>query len=92
MWFNYTVNRRTYPEGPTCRGTTACAKRVPERVESEVEFIMDRLTNLYCNLLPGSEVPPTSSVLGFEGYVVPSKLLWSRQAGLVKVSRRRVLR
>jgi len=77
------VNRRTYLRGLTSKGTTACTKRLPERVKVEIKGIYtrafkDRLTNL--NLKVGSEVPLSyilnkyKDVQG-EGYYVVCPLL-----------------
>lgn len=69
MFEIYTIKHRTYPEGPTRTGTTACAKRVLEKVESELKFTMDRLTNLY-KLMVGFKVPHIYYVQSVLSYVI----------------------
>ena len=62
------INHYTYLEGPTFQGTTACIKKLSERVITEIEFTTDRLTNPY-NLMAGSEIPQ-DNVRGVPDYVV----------------------
>jgi hypothetical protein len=45
MFKNIIVNHTTYQRGPTSQGNIACGKRKLERVSSQIEFTMDRITN-----------------------------------------------
>lgn len=64
---NIIVNHITNLRGLTSKGTIACDKRGAEKVHPEIQFVMDRLTNLY-NSMVGSEIP--FNVLGEGNYVV----------------------
>lgn len=92
------INHCTYPEGPTCLGTTACAKRSSERVKIEIKTTMDRLTNLF-NSWTGSEVPP-EMVQDEKFYVVNFSSTQSKQSATIGglreegpkvINRRRIL-
>lgn len=73
------INQHTYLKRLTLKGTTACVKRLSERVKAEISIPMDRLTNL--NSMAGSEVPfsCTRNMQGLENYVVFSNLNQSKQ-------------
>lgn len=82
--YDYAVNLFTYPEGPTYMGTIACKKRLLERVEAEVEFNMDRLTNLF-NSVVGSEVPLTFMYVWSDtDYIVSVSPYGLKQPALIK--------
>ncbi len=52
----FVINHCTYPIGiQTDLGTTACAKKLTERMFAKIQFTMVRLTNL--NLMSGSKIP-----------------------------------
>jgi len=56
MIFICVINHRTYSIGiQTDLRTTACAKRLPERMVAKIQLTMVRLTNL--KAMPGSKVP-----------------------------------
>ena len=71
------VNHHTYLRGLTSKGTTACMKRFPERVGTEIKLPMDRITNL--NSMVGSEVPCRQDMQGVGNYVVFSIQNQSKQ-------------
>lgn len=58
------VNYPAYRRGPTLQGTTACRKRVFERILPEIQLTMDRLTNPF-KLMTGSEVPNMQSICNY---------------------------
>lgn len=80
----YRVNHCTYSKGPTCWRTTACTKRLIEKVSGEVKNTMDRLTNL-CKHEVGSKVPGLAlNQWGVMIYVVIISLIRSKLPTFIK--------
>lgn len=77
--YYFAINHHTYFEGLTYKRKTACMKRSHEKVEIEIKFIMDRLTNLY-NSMMGYEVPLKYLVLGVSAYIVAETQSQSKQS------------
>jgi len=64
------VNHHTYLRRLTSKGTTACVKRLSERVRAQIKIPMDRLTNP--NSMVGSKAPcfNKKNMRGISDYVI----------------------
>ena len=88
MLGNYEVNRRTYPERLTRKGTAACPKRGPVRVGPEIKITMVRMTNPL-SLCRGQKSPQISRfmrqllVQGVADYVVSTTPVLSKQTAII---------